>query len=334
MVIKASATAEIRQLVRALGGEDDVALEAAVARLAIIGERAVSALIAAYRATSDRRFRLGVLRVLERAADERTLAIARDALGLGGDLAIGGANILRTLLQSPDARTSAAALDLLMAVVLDESAEHRMRLTVAEALGDMPGVRARLAGALAGIPEAAAALRAGEAPLDGAVRDAAWQDALEGRLPDRPDLLGEAVRAHGATAALSSLQTLVDAVRVHEGTLGADRSRGDWRAVRGALHQALALRGSRVALYDLRETVAGASGPLPPSFLGALHAVGDASCLDGIAAAYETADDARWKAQLRETFHAIARRERLTRRTAPMKRLASRRPAAFRALTG
>ena len=42
-------------------------------------------------------------------------------------------------------------------------------------------------------------------------------------------------------------------------------------AVRGALHQALALRGSRVALYDLRETIERPPAPLPSSFLAALQ---------------------------------------------------------------
>jgi hypothetical protein len=103
--------------------------------------------------------------------------------------------------------------------------------------------------------------------------------------------------------------------------------------VRGALHQALALRGSRIALYDLRESVAKASEPLPPSFLAALHAVGDESCLEPIAAAYDASHDARWQTQLREAFQAIVRREHLTRRSAAMKRLAAKRPDALQALS-
>jgi hypothetical protein len=96
------------------------------------------------------------------------------------------------------------------------------------------------------------------------------------------------------------------------------------------LHQALALRGSRVAMYDLRETIEGARGPVPVSFLAALHVVGDASCLEPLAAACARTGtgDARWRHQLGEAFHAIARREKVTTRHAVMKRIAARWPEA------
>ena len=65
--------------------------------------------------------------------------------------------------------------------------------------------------------------------------------------------------------------------------LRAREARAAWQNARGALHQALALRGSRVAVYDLRETIEQSRGPLPTSFVAALHVVGDASCLEPIA---------------------------------------------------
>jgi hypothetical protein len=85
-----------------------------------------------------------------------------------------------------------------------------------------------------------------------------------------------------------------------------------------------------VALYDARETVQRATGPLPPSFLAALQAVGDASCLEAIATAYSRAGatDARWRQQLAETFTAIARRERVTRRHPAFRRALARMGAA------
>src|SRR3990167_8946536 len=46
----------------------------------------------------------------------------------------------------------------------------------------------------------------------------------------------------------------------------------------------LADRGSRLALYDVRETLETVPGPLPVEFLSALTAVGDVSCLEPIAA--------------------------------------------------
>ena len=49
MVIKASASAEIRLLVDALSGPDDVRRDAAAARLSVIGARAVERLLEAYK---------------------------------------------------------------------------------------------------------------------------------------------------------------------------------------------------------------------------------------------------------------------------------------------
>ena len=102
--------------------------------------------------------------------------------------------------------------------------------------------------------------------------------------------------------------------------------------MRGALHQALALRGSRVALYDLRETVEAAGTPLPASFLAALHVLGDASCLEPLAVAWRR-PRTRSRRSRRDggtssapAFRAIVKREKLTKRNAAMKRVAGRWP--------
>ena len=112
--------------------------------------------------------------------------------------------------------------------------------------------------------------------------------------------------------------------------------RAEWQSVRGALHQALALRGSRVALYDLRESLEQAAGTLPVSFLAALHVVGDRSCLDPLAAAWSraSAGEAHWRHQLAAAFRMIARREKITQRHAVMKRIAARWPDAIDELSG
>ena len=84
--IKASASAEIRELIAALGGNDDVQREAAIARLAVIGARAVDALLKAYSATTDVDLRIAVLRALESSGDPRTIGVARQAIADRGDL--------------------------------------------------------------------------------------------------------------------------------------------------------------------------------------------------------------------------------------------------------
>jgi len=335
VVIKASAASEIRQLIAALGGSDEVGREAAIARLAVIGARAVDGLHKAYTAASDRETRVAVLRALESTGDGRTIVIARQALAEGGDVAVAAAAALHALLDSPHAPTSTEALDVLVATALDRTADRTVRLAAFDALHGIPeGVRARVAEALQNDPDERLKTRAADASREFTTADEVWQDALEGRLPDSPGVLREAATTHAAAAALSALQKMIDACRLREGTVPRTR-RGEWQAVRGALHQALALRGSRIAVYDLRESVHDTKGHLPTSFLAALHVVGDQSCLEPLAGAYARADpaDAWWRAQLAAAFRAIARRERVTRRHVVVKRMAVRWPDAVRELT-
>ena len=106
-------------------------------------------------------------------------------------------------------------------------------------------------------------------------------------------------------------------------------AREGWQAVRGLLHQHLAARGSRLAVYDLKETLTGMTGPLPVGFLAAAAAVGDADCLEPLAHAWLNAtDDAWWRAHLTEAFAAIVKREAIGRRHAAIKRILERHPAA------
>jgi hypothetical protein len=319
VVIKASAGAEIRPLLEALESGDEVRREAAIARLAIIGARAVDRLVTAYAAASERDTRIAILRALEPARDRRTVPAARAAIGRGGDEAIAGAAVLRGLLDSPHATTAAEALDALVSVALDTGAERRVRLAAFDALQEMPApIRDRVAAAF---DADAVAPRADAAP------QAAWADALEGRLPDDAALLRALVQARGPSAPLSELQTLIDLVRAREQATRATAKRAAWQGVRGALHQSLALRGSRLAVYDLRESLAGATAPLPVSFLAALHVVGDESCLAALGAAHAAAPaDSLWRQQVAAAFHAIAKRERITRRHAVMKRIAAKWP--------
>ena len=119
MVIKASASAEIRTLVEALDADDEVQREAAIARLGIIGARAVDRLTDAYANTARRATRLAILRALEGIGDHRSAPLARQALGEGGDVAVAATGILRrpSVLDELDGRRG--ALDTLVATTLD-----------------------------------------------------------------------------------------------------------------------------------------------------------------------------------------------------------------------
>ena len=322
MSIKPSAGSEIRTLVEALGAGDEIKKEAAIARLAVIGGRAIERLTRLFdQPTTGRDTRVAILRVLERTADPRTLAVAVRGLDAGGDVAIAAAAALRPLLTAATADTSAKALDALVRVALDHDSEHRVRSAAVDALQDMPqDVRDKVSRALGRTPESR--------------DDSTWRDMLDGHLPDEPATCREAVEAHAERAPLNDLQRLVDATKRREQAATGASGGLQWRAVRGALHQALALRHSTVALYDLRETLAQSQQPLPATFVAALHAVGDESCLEPIAAAFSRASaDARWRHQLRAAFHAIVARERIKQTSAVSKRIAKRWPDAAAALS-
>ena len=149
--------------------------------------------------------------------------------------------------------------------------------------------------------------------------------AADGGLPDDPASLRHALNLSGATAPLAALQQVVDRVREREGSEPA-AARDAWRLTRAAAHVALANRGSRIALYDLRESLETATGTLPVEFLAALTLVGDASCVEAIAGAHAKAKDAWWRHHLADVFYAIVQRERLTSRHAVMKRIAKKSP--------
>jgi hypothetical protein len=157
-----------------------------------------------------------------------------------------------------------------------------------------------------------------------------WRAATEGQLPSTPAALKAALTAGRTTARLTELQRLVDKVRAREQQETDAGVREEWRAVRGAIHQALAARNSRLALYDLRDSLLEPER-LPVAFLAALEDIGDATCLDTLAAAYDASSrsgDTWWREHLASAFRAILQREGLTRRHAALKRVLARYPDA------
>jgi len=323
MVIKASSAREIGLLVDALVGPDPVKRDAAAARLSVIGPRSVERLAAAYARVQDEQARLQILRVLETIGDTRAATVAHQALADGGGLAIAATQILRGLLDAADDAVRGAALDALVTAALDEHAERRVRLSAADALrGVADDVRTTVAVALGDKGEAGPGNHA-ESP-DAADEGALWAAALEGRLPEHAETLGHHVNAHAHSAPLAKLQGLIDALRTRESGDDAE----EWRAVRGRVHQALAQRGSRIAFYDLKESLSEARAPLPVSFLSAVHTIGDSSCLEPLAQAYSHAatPEEWWRQQLASAFRAVMTREKLTRRSAPVKRVLAKWP--------
>jgi hypothetical protein len=333
VVIKASSAAEIRTLIDALvapGRSNQVHREAAIARLTVIGPRAVAKLIEAYGVTADRAARIAILRALEGIGDHRALPVARQAVldGAGGDVALAAVGVLRSLLTSPHERSAATALDTLVSVTLDRAQDRRLRQAGFDALQEMPAsVRVRVAEALGADSESTVNRTGGDRDTEEVRAGAVWDDAANGQLPESPEVLREIVPARAPRTPLNTLRKMIDAARTRErDAAAADKER--WRALRGSLHQSLALRGSRVALYDLRESIEESQGEVPASFVSAIQVLGDRTCLEPLAALWERvgAKDAHGRHQISAAFQAVAKREKAGKRDALMKRILAKSP--------
>jgi hypothetical protein len=341
MPIRPSSSAEIRRLIDALGAEEEVARESAVARLAVIGPRAVEHLLQEF-PTAAPRLRAGMLRAFEASGDARALPLARGALvDAVPETAAAALGVLRALLNSPQPKVARDALDAVVATAMDTAQPAAARLAALDALRVLPAdvreaVRKNLAededaavraGAAAGQPAEAASMRDDET---------VWREAIAGTLPSSAGRLKRALSVKHGSARLTELQHLVDHVRAREQRETVAERREEWRAVRGAVHQALAARNSRLALYDLRDSLL-EPDRLPVAFLAALEEIGDATCLETLAAAYEASSrsgDAWWREHVATAFRAIVQREGLTRRHTAVKRTMARWPDAAADLMG
>jgi hypothetical protein len=275
--------------------------EAAVARLRVAGSRALHRLIALASSGTGTPARAAALRALEGIADDRALVAALQALD-DGDSAVAAAaiGVLRSWLTQ---EAGTRALDALAAAALDRAREPRLRLAALDALSELPRdiVQPLLdAGSGEALPS--------EPGLDDAAAAHDW------------------VVTHATHAPLSALHDLVADSRERERAARTEPERSRWLSVRGAAHAALARRGSRVALYDLREAFATASAPLPLDFLTAMMTIGDATCLEPLARTWSAAGDAWWRDRLHSTAAGIAERARLTGRSAILKRMRAKWP--------
>jgi hypothetical protein len=332
VTIKRSSGGEIARLIAEATGEDHVSAEAAVARLAIAGQRAVERVSAALEGAGPRQQAM-LLLALERIGDPRALPVAEARLPSTDErVAVAAVGALRPLLQHDRSDVAHRAIAAVTGVALDTNRPDAVRAAALDALHDLgtepfqavthalehdpSGVVRRLAGWTTDEPKA-------QAGNDAAAALQAW---ATGGVPDDPDLVRSAALEAGQAVPLTDLHRLVVVVRDREAATSDPLLRERWTAARGALHQVLAARGSRVALYDLRETVGRSGGHLPITMLSALSAIGDASCLEPLAAAIGAAREPWAREQLARAFGDIRRRERLTKRHAVMKRIASKFP--------
>jgi hypothetical protein len=345
VVIQHSSSAQTTRLVQDLLGEDAVRREAAIARLAIAGERAVDRLLSVLPQTSPAG-QVAVLRALELIASPRALPAAVLLLQDPDDaVAAAAAGALRPYVRSAEESLATKALEVLTALALDTHRGDAPRLAALDALGALGETAAGESGRdtlhpirdrLRQDPSARVRRMAGWSEAKPAENAAArLEAAAKSDLPDESD--GDVVRGWladaGGTVALSVLHDLVLALKDRERASAADAvARLRWMTARAAAHQALADRKSRLAVFDLRETFDTANARLPVGFFAAVTAVGDTSCLESLAAAWGQVNDPWSREHLMLAFREIATREHLTRRHAAIRRVMGKYPDAAKAM--
>ena len=290
------ATGDIDRLIADLQSSDSIRRDAAVARLRILGNRALPRLIDLVAAHESAAVRALALDTLEGLDDVRAIEVAFEALRDGNiEVVIAALGVLRRWVAE---ETGTRLLDAITAITVDRSRDARVRVAALAALSELPEHLVR------------------------PIRDQAPPPESAGPSLDDPVQVREWIQAYGAGATLSTLHELITRTREREHAESSSRLRSEWLQARGRAHQALAKRDSLVALYDLRETFEAATGALPQSFLSTAAAIGDASCLEPLARAWATAGkDLDWNHQLSTTAATIMRREKLTGRSAAVKKL-------------
>jgi HEAT repeat protein len=289
-------SSDIDRLIADLHASDSIRRDAAVARLRILGNRALPRLIDLVVSHESAVVRALALDTLEGIDDVRVIDAAFDRLRDGDiDVVIAALGVLRRWVAE---ETGTRLLDAITAITVDRTRDARVRVAALAALSELPEHLVR------------------------PIRDQAPPPESAGPSLEDPLQVREWIQAYGAGATLNTLHELVTRTREREHAESSSRLRSEWLEARGRAHQAIAKRNSLLALYDLRETFEAATAALPQSFLSTAAAIGDASCLEPLARAWAAAGkDLEWTHQLSTTAAAIMRREKLTGRSAAVKKL-------------
>jgi HEAT repeat protein len=325
-VDRPSAAGTVTSLIADLSSERPVVRETALARLTVIGARAVVHLIAlATDAGAPAGSRVAALRALEAIGDIRAIEAAKQLLDASDkSVGVAAAGILQRFLNG---KRGAEVADALTAKALDARAPDAIRLAALVALEDLGAAALQpLWQALA--RDSSASVRAHVADARGGRSGEIARDAT-GSLVEDPEGLRRELALGRATRPPSELHSVLVRIRAREES-EAGTAREAWTRARGAAHVALARRGSRLGVYDLRESLEQSGTPLPVEFMAALSLIGDATCLESIAAAYAHAPAKRddwWRDHLVDAFRAVVKREKMTARHAVMKKIQKRWPA-------
>jgi hypothetical protein len=337
VTIRRSVAAETQELLDALGSSDATIRDTAAARLGAIGPRAVAHLIERFPASSSTVERITILTILESTRDRRGLGLAIDVCAAAErepGVTAAAIGVLGAFLNDE----GTLALEALGAMAVDQDRPELERVAAWRVLEQMPErILAPLRKRLSRDTSAAVRRTAGAPPAPPAAAvtpldPAEWlESAARGAAAD-PAVIVASIEGAGARVPLSTLHRLTERARAREGTVTADADRQEWLAARGAVHLALAQRGSRVALYDVRDSVGAAGAPLPDTFTKALALIGDPECLESLADALvrTSASDSgpahEWRDRLIEAGRAIVAREHVTRRHGVARRILRKAP--------
>jgi hypothetical protein len=284
---------EVDRLIADLDSPDPVRVDASVARLRVLGARALPRLAKVIASPRAPGVRARAMSALDGLDDPHASEIALQALAdADADLVVAALGVLRGWVQREPGTRSFEAVTT---IAVDRNRDARIRVAALEALSDLPDHLVRPIREQAPPPEAAGP------PLDNPAAALEW------------------VEAHGAKATLATLHDAIKTFRDSETRADRSRRREEWIKARGAVHAKLAERGSRLALYDARETLSSAQSPLPSGFLEAVGRIGDASCLEPLARAWSATHEPRWRIRLAQTARQIVERAKLGGRNAAVK---------------
>ncbi len=293
MVRTISRANDVDRLIADLQSPDPVRRDASIARLRVLGARALPRLSTFIAAHDTASARAHAISALDGVDDPRVIEIAVKALaGSETETVIAALGVLRSWVAQ---ETGTRLLEAIAAIAVDRGRDARIRVAAIDALADLPEHLVRP------IREQAPPPEAGGPPLDNPVAALGW------------------VEAHGGNVTLATLLEAIKKFRDSEGRADTSRGREEWLKARALAHRMLADRGSRLALYDARETFSAAQAPLPPGFLDAIGRVGDASCLEPLARAWSASRDAHWRDQLSSAARQILVRSKLGSRNAVVK---------------
>ena len=281
------------RLIADLESPDPIRRDASVARLRVLGPRAFSRLARFIDSSNTSSARALAISALDGLEDPHAVEIAFTALGATDlETIIAALNVLRSWVPR---ESGTRLLEAITAIAVDRARDARVRVAALDALSELPDDLVRP------IREQAPPPEAGGPPADNPVAARDW------------------VEAHGERATLSMLHDAIKSFRDAESRAETSGERTEWLRARGVAHHVLAKRGSRLALYDARETFSAAKAPLPTGFVETMANLGDASCLEPLARAWSASQDAGWRAQLSEAAQRIVTRSKLCGRNAVVK---------------